>query len=72
MDWDTIARILDQPNFSELERFIMPGVPAHLMDKVGRWMAQRLPPGRAQDKLVLCEEWFENCHSLEYSGISYC
>ena len=60
VDWDAIARILDQPNFSKLEKLIMPCSDVRDVGEVRRWMMQRLLPGRARDTLIFCEQWFEN------------
>ena len=58
VDWDAIARILDQPNFSKFERLIIPGVWRDVgSDGVRQWMMQRLLPGRARDKLILCKQF---------------
>ena len=69
VEWDIIARILDQPNFSKLEQLIIPGDVAAWgsgvddvrdVDEVRHWMEQRLLPGRARDKFIICDQWFDN------------
>ena len=61
VDWDTVVRILDQPNFSKLERLIIPtGYLLGYVDEVRQRMMQRLLPGRARDKLVVFQQWFGN------------
>jgi hypothetical protein len=50
VDWDSIAKILQQPNFSKLEAFVISDI-RKLPEEAKCWMMQRLPPGRAKDKL---------------------
>jgi hypothetical protein len=62
MDWDSIATILQQPNFSKLEKFAILGFRARISSGISQvnraryWMMQRLPPGRARDKLIVRRE----------------
>jgi hypothetical protein len=58
IDWSSIAKVLDQPNFSKLEKFVMLGIGYETesgnneVDRAKDWMMQNLPSGRARDKLL--------------------
>jgi hypothetical protein len=54
IDWNSIARILQQPKFSGFEKLIIYGI-ADDLEKGRYWMMRWLPPGRARDKFILCE-----------------
>jgi hypothetical protein len=49
IDWDGIARVLQRPNFSGLEKVSILDV---MLKDARAWLLQRLPPGRMRDKVV--------------------
>jgi hypothetical protein len=58
IDWNSIAKVLQRPNFSKLEKFVILGIGYEIesgnihMNKAKDWMMQILPLGRARDKLL--------------------
>jgi hypothetical protein len=60
VDWDSIVRVLQQPNFSELEKFTILGVDkdhtgASNVPTARNYLMERLPAGRARNKLIIHE-----------------
>ena len=51
IDWDSIADILQRPNFSRLKRLVM-WARTDIMEATKAWIANRLPASRARDMIV--------------------
>jgi hypothetical protein len=55
IDWNSIAQLLQRPNFSRLQKLVVYGMRDEYVEKGSCWLMEILPLGRARDKLVLCK-----------------
>jgi hypothetical protein len=54
LDWDSLARTLQQPNFSQLQKLVIFGVSDQMQESIKAWVANRLPHSSRARDLVVC------------------
>jgi hypothetical protein len=54
LDWDSLARTLQRPNFSQLQKLVIFGVSDQMQEPMKAWVANRLPRSSRTRDLVVC------------------